>query len=99
LHRIKVLTDYSDNVSGMLCHDCKFLVTTFRLKEIFSGPLHFDCISDVFRWSDRFPKWIDKEKDDEGPSCPELPLLDLTIMHGDVDMVVATRGVGKGAQG
>jgi xylan alpha-glucuronosyltransferase len=43
----------------------------------------------VFRWSDLFPEWIDEEEDDKGPSCSELPMSDLTVMHGDVDMVVA----------
>jgi hypothetical protein len=99
LHRIKVLTGYSDNVSGMLCHDCKFLATRFHLKETFSGPHYFDRISNVFRWSDLFPEWIDKEEVDEGPSCPKLPMLDLTVMHGDVDMVVDAWGVDRGAQG
>uniref|UniRef100_A0A0E0K9S2 Hexosyltransferase n=1 Tax=Oryza punctata TaxID=4537 RepID=A0A0E0K9S2_ORYPU len=49
----------------------------------------FDRVSDVFRWSDLFPEWIDEEEDDEGPSCPELPMPDFS-RYGDVDVVVAS---------
>uniref|UniRef100_J3LKQ1 Hexosyltransferase n=1 Tax=Oryza brachyantha TaxID=4533 RepID=J3LKQ1_ORYBR len=49
----------------------------------------FERVSDVFRWSDLFPEWIDEEEDDEGPSCPELPMPDFS-RYGDVDVVVAS---------
>ncbi|KAF8776101.1 hypothetical protein HU200_003785 [Digitaria exilis] len=44
-------------------------------------------VSDVFKWSDLFPEWID-----EGPSCPELPMPDWPryASGGDVDVVVAS---------
>uniref|UniRef100_A0A0D9Z325 Hexosyltransferase n=1 Tax=Oryza glumipatula TaxID=40148 RepID=A0A0D9Z325_9ORYZ len=49
----------------------------------------FERVSDMFRWSDLFPEWIDEEEDDEGPSCPELPMPDFS-RYGDVDVVVAS---------
>jgi xylan alpha-glucuronosyltransferase len=63
-------------------------------------PVHFDRVSDVFRWSDLFPEWIDEEEEDEGPSCPELPMPDLAAMHGgDVDVVVAALPCNRTARG
>ncbi|KAL5218910.1 hypothetical protein ABZP36_019594 [Zizania latifolia] len=49
----------------------------------------FERVSDVFQWSDLFPEWIDEEEDDEGPSCPELPMPDFS-RYTDVDVVVAS---------
>ena len=56
-------------------------------------------VSDVFRWSDLFPEWIDEEEDDEGPSCPELPMPDLSRIDGEVDVVVASLPCNRTAPG
>ncbi|KAI4963253.1 hypothetical protein ZWY2020_016903 [Hordeum vulgare] len=50
----------------------------------------FDRVSDVFRWSDLFPEWIDEEEEDGVPSCPEIPMPDFSRYDdGEVDVVVA----------
>lgn len=50
----------------------------------------FDRVSDVFRWSDLFPEWIDEEEEDGVPSCPEIPMPDFSrYENGEVDVVVA----------
>ncbi|PAN51215.1 hypothetical protein PAHAL_9G578900 [Panicum hallii] len=56
-------------------------------------------VSDVFQWSDLFPEWIDEEEDDEGPSCPELPMPDLSRYDGEVDVVVASLPCNRTAPG
>lgn len=58
----------------------------------------FERVSDVFQWSDLFPEWIDEEEDDEGPSCPELPMPDFA-RYGDVDVVVASLPCNRTAPG
>jgi hypothetical protein len=45
------------------------------------------------------PEWIDEEEDNEGPSFPELPMPNLTVMLGDVDVVVAVQGISTRTQG
>ncbi|EEE58453.1 hypothetical protein OsJ_09685 [Oryza sativa Japonica Group] len=44
---------------------------------------------DELRGRLRMGLWIDEEEDDEGPSCPELPMPDFS-RYGDVDVVVAS---------
>ncbi|XP_039829714.1 UDP-glucuronate:xylan alpha-glucuronosyltransferase 2-like isoform X2 [Panicum virgatum] len=56
-------------------------------------------VSDVFRWSDLFPEWIDEEEEDEGPSCPELPMPDFSRYDGEVDVVVASLPCNRTAPG
>uniref|UniRef100_A0A0A9E7N7 Uncharacterized protein n=1 Tax=Arundo donax TaxID=35708 RepID=A0A0A9E7N7_ARUDO len=60
-------------------------------------PVDFERVSDVFQWSDLFPEWIDEEEDDEGPSCPELPMPDFS-RYGDVDVVVASLPCNRSAR-
>ncbi|KAJ8464177.1 hypothetical protein OPV22_026729 [Ensete ventricosum] len=48
----------------------------------------FERVSDNFKWEDLFPEWIDEEEANEGPSCPEIPLPDLS-RYGELDVVVA----------
>ncbi|RRT39043.1 hypothetical protein B296_00049971 [Ensete ventricosum] len=48
----------------------------------------FEPVSDNFQWKDLFPEWIDEEEENEGPSCPEIPMPDLSSC-GEVGMVVA----------
>ncbi|XP_058089387.1 UDP-glucuronate:xylan alpha-glucuronosyltransferase 2 isoform X2 [Magnolia sinica] len=50
--------------------------------------VRFDRVSDLFKWKDLFPEWIDEEEDNDGPSCPEIPMPDFT-MYEDMDVVVA----------
>uniref|UniRef100_A0A0D9VQE4 Hexosyltransferase n=1 Tax=Leersia perrieri TaxID=77586 RepID=A0A0D9VQE4_9ORYZ len=52
--------------------------------------VEFDRVSAAFRWSDLFPEWIDEEEDDEGPSCPELPMPDFSNSGEVFDVVVAS---------
>jgi len=62
----------------------------------------FERVSETFRWSDLFPEWIDEEEDDEGPSCPELPMPDWSRYDGggsDVDVVVASVPCNSSAPG
>ncbi|XP_066384023.1 UDP-glucuronate:xylan alpha-glucuronosyltransferase 2-like isoform X2 [Miscanthus floridulus] len=61
----------------------------------------FERVSETFRWSDLFPEWIDEEEDDEGPSCPELPMPDWSRYAdgGDVDVVVASVPCNRSAPG
>ncbi|URE09433.1 Glycosyl transferase family 8 [Musa troglodytarum] len=48
----------------------------------------FERVSDNLKWEDLFPEWIDEEEENEGPSCPELPMPDFSL-YGNVDVVVA----------
>ncbi|KAF7001426.1 hypothetical protein CFC21_017100 [Triticum aestivum] len=58
----------------------------------------FDRVSDVFRWSDLFPEWIDEEEEDGVPSCPEIPMPDFS-RYDDVDVVVAALPCNRTARG
>ncbi|WOL02791.1 hypothetical protein Cni_G11510 [Canna indica] len=51
----------------------------------------FERVSRNFKWEDLFPEWIDEEEENEGPSCPEIPMPDLSSpsSRGEVDVVVA----------
>lgn len=33
-------------------------------------------VSELFKWSDLFPEWIDEEEENDSPSCPEIPMPD-----------------------
>ncbi|CAD5177812.1 unnamed protein product [Musa acuminata subsp. malaccensis] len=48
----------------------------------------FERVSENLKWEDLFPEWIDEEEENEGPSCPELPMPDFSL-YGNVDVVVA----------
>ncbi|KAE8683624.1 UDP-glucuronate:xylan alpha-glucuronosyltransferase 2 [Hibiscus syriacus] len=51
-------------------------------------PIDFERVSELFKWQDLFPEWIDEEEEGEVPKCPELPMpdfdkypnLDLTVV-------------------
>lgn len=47
----------------------------------------FEPVSEHLEWKDLFPEWIDEEEENEGPSCPEIPLPALPA--GEVDAVLA----------
>ncbi|PIN25261.1 Glycosyl transferase, family 8 - glycogenin [Handroanthus impetiginosus] len=48
----------------------------------------FNKVSDLFKWKDLFPEWIDEEEEVDGPSCPEIPMPDFEA-YGYMDMIVA----------
>ncbi|XP_010263572.1 PREDICTED: UDP-glucuronate:xylan alpha-glucuronosyltransferase 2-like isoform X2 [Nelumbo nucifera] len=51
-------------------------------------PISFERVSRYFEWKDLFPEWIDEEEDNDGPSCPEIPMPDF-MAFAEMDMVVA----------
>lgn len=51
-------------------------------------PVTFERVSSNLRWEDLFPEWIDEDEENEEPSCPEIPMPDLSS-HGVVDLVAA----------
>ncbi|KAG0485291.1 hypothetical protein HPP92_009370 [Vanilla planifolia] len=50
-------------------------------------PIEFERVSENLEWKDLFPEWIDEEEENEGPSCPEIPMPDFS-MYGEFDVVV-----------
>ncbi|RWR92553.1 UDP-glucuronate:xylan alpha-glucuronosyltransferase 2-like protein isoform X1 [Cinnamomum micranthum f. kanehirae] len=50
--------------------------------------IRYQPVSGNLEWKDLFPEWIDEEEDDDGPSCPEMPMPDFG-MYGEVDVVMA----------
>ncbi|XP_072976892.1 UDP-glucuronate:xylan alpha-glucuronosyltransferase 2 [Typha angustifolia] len=50
--------------------------------------IEFEQASGNFEWKDLFPEWIDEEEEIEGPSCPDIPMPDLSRYEA-VDVVVA----------
>ncbi|XP_050213692.1 UDP-glucuronate:xylan alpha-glucuronosyltransferase 2 isoform X2 [Mercurialis annua] len=51
-------------------------------------PIHFEKVSENFKWEDLFPEWIDEEEELEGTSCPEIPMPDFRV-YDDMDIIVA----------
>ncbi|XP_002510223.2 UDP-glucuronate:xylan alpha-glucuronosyltransferase 2 isoform X1 [Ricinus communis] len=51
-------------------------------------PIHFERVSEYFKWEDLFPEWIDEEEEFEGTSCPEIPMPDFKA-YDDMDVIVA----------
>ncbi|KAI0507575.1 hypothetical protein KFK09_013701 [Dendrobium nobile] len=49
--------------------------------------IEFEQVSENFEWKDIFPEWIDEEEENEGPSCPEMPMPDFSL-YGEFDVVV-----------
>lgn len=48
----------------------------------------FEHVSDLFKWKDLFPEWIDEEEEIDGPSCPEIPMPDFD-KYANMDIIVA----------
>ncbi|XP_010916626.1 UDP-glucuronate:xylan alpha-glucuronosyltransferase 2 isoform X1 [Elaeis guineensis] len=48
----------------------------------------FEQVSELFEWKDLFPEWIDEEEENEGATCPEIPMPDFSV-YEEMDMVVA----------
>ncbi|KAJ6831029.1 UDP-glucuronate:xylan alpha-glucuronosyltransferase 2-like [Iris pallida] len=50
--------------------------------------VEFEHVSGNLEWKDLFPEWIDEEEENEGTSCPEIPMPDLSSAE-ELDVVVA----------
>ena len=50
--------------------------------------VHFEHVTDFFKWEDLFPEWIDEEEESDVPSCPEIPMPDFD-KYGKMDVIVA----------
>ncbi|KAG8654754.1 UDP-glucuronate:xylan alpha-glucuronosyltransferase 2 isoform X2 [Manihot esculenta] len=50
--------------------------------------IHFERVSENFKWEHLFPEWIDEEEELEGPSCPEIPMPDFKA-YETMDVIVA----------
>ncbi|XP_060965787.1 UDP-glucuronate:xylan alpha-glucuronosyltransferase 2 isoform X1 [Cannabis sativa] len=51
-------------------------------------PIHFDHVTDFFKWEDLFPEWVDEEEESEVPSCPEIPMPDFD-KYKKMDVILA----------
>ncbi|CAN6480185.1 unnamed protein product [Victoria cruziana] len=51
--------------------------------------VRFEKVSELLKWEDLFPEWVDEEEADFVPSCPEIPMPDFGRYARDFDMVVA----------
>lgn len=51
-------------------------------------PIPFEKVSNLFKWEDIFPEWIDEEEEYSGSSCPEIPMPEWDV-YGYADVVVA----------
>lgn len=51
-------------------------------------PVHFDRVSELFKWEDLFPEWIDEEEETDVPFCPEIPMPEYQI-YDRMNLVVA----------
>ncbi|KAJ8772380.1 hypothetical protein K2173_027557 [Erythroxylum novogranatense] len=52
-------------------------------------PVHFDRVSEQFKWEDLFPEWIDEEEESDVPSCPELPMPEFKDYDG-IDLIASS---------
>ncbi|PON42378.1 UDP-glucuronate:xylan alpha-glucuronosyltransferase [Parasponia andersonii] len=50
--------------------------------------VHFDHVTNFFKWEDLFPEWIDEEEESDVPSCPEIPMPDFE-KYVKMDVIVA----------
>ncbi|KAL4196894.1 hypothetical protein AMTRI_Chr04g248590 [Amborella trichopoda] len=50
--------------------------------------IKFERVSSQLEWTDLFPEWIDEEEENDGPSCPEIPMPDSSRLP-EFDAVVA----------
>lgn len=48
----------------------------------------FEEVSELFKWEDLFPEWIDEEEESDVPTCPEIPMPDFK-QYGNMEMIVA----------
>ncbi|XP_038703530.1 UDP-glucuronate:xylan alpha-glucuronosyltransferase 2-like isoform X1 [Tripterygium wilfordii] len=51
-------------------------------------PIKFERVSEIFKWKDLFPEWIDEEEENDGPTCPEMPMPDFPA-YESMDIIVA----------
>lgn len=52
-------------------------------------PVHFEQASELFKWEDLFPEWIDEEEESDVPTCPEIPMPDFKSYENNMDVIVA----------
>lgn len=45
--------------------------------EVRAITIEFEQVSELFKWDDLFPEWIDEEEESDVPTCPEIPMPDL----------------------
>ncbi|KAK8513844.1 hypothetical protein V6N11_029115 [Hibiscus sabdariffa] len=50
-------------------------------------PIDFERVSDLFKWQDLFPEWIDEEEQSDVPKCPEIPMPDFD-KYPNMDLIV-----------
>lgn len=51
-------------------------------------PIYFEQVSELFKWEDLFPEWIDEEEESDVPTCPEIPMPDYK-RYENMDVIVA----------
>ncbi|KAL5558866.1 hypothetical protein UlMin_035077 [Ulmus minor] len=52
-----------------------------------SRDIEFERVSELFKWEDLFPEWIDEEEESDVPTCPEIPMPDFK-KYGKMDVIV-----------
>lgn len=50
--------------------------------------IEFEQVSQMFKWDDLFPEWIDEEEESDVPTCPEIPMPDFK-RYEKMDIIVA----------
>lgn len=50
-------------------------------------PVLLDPVSELFKWKDLFPEWIDEEEESDVPLCPEIPMPEYEN-YEEMDVVV-----------
>lgn len=59
--------------------------------------VRFERVSEMFKWEDLFPEWIDEEEESEVPTCPEIPMPEFE-KYPPVDAVAAKIPCGGGGR-
>ncbi|OAY73763.1 UDP-glucuronate:xylan alpha-glucuronosyltransferase 2-like isoform X2 [Ananas comosus] len=67
--------------------------------ELTAVNVDFERVHPNFKWADLFPEWIDEEEENEGASCPEVPMPDFDSYPGSADAVVARLPCQRPAKG
>ncbi|CAN4092719.1 unnamed protein product [Withania somnifera] len=50
--------------------------------------IKFENVSNLLKWKDLFPEWIDEEEEMDGTECPEIPMPDFNNYRNNMDMLV-----------
>ncbi|XP_051124447.1 UDP-glucuronate:xylan alpha-glucuronosyltransferase 2 isoform X2 [Andrographis paniculata] len=51
--------------------------------------VQFDRVSELLKWKDIFPEWIDEEEEYSGSYCPEVPMPNWDMFKKNIDVIVA----------